>query len=321
MPKFSQLIVGGLIALTIFILFNCAGFILISFWGSNTPFEQLFANNTTVGANLSQPTSADIVAYSTQAASTPTAPVLTTPLPLLPTVTPGPTPRQTVAPPATDTPLPPASPTPAQLSPPERATAQAGASTQLEILSHQSYVDSLGWYHIVGEVQNNSNVPMEFVEVVAKLYDAADNVIGTKITFTAPDVIFPGGKAPFDLITLRRAQWDLIKEYRLQVKGNISESLLQENLVLLNQSSRIEADYLYVHGQVHNMGQNPTLVKLIITVYDANFKVVNTNWGYANAGIVAPNQTSAFEVKIKHQTDPNNFHYRIQVEENAVDTR
>jgi hypothetical protein len=200
------------------------------------------------------------------------------------------------------------------------ATTKVVDPSQLQILSHRSYVDSLGWYHIVGEVQNNSNMPMEYVEVVAKLYDEADTIIGTKLTFTAPDVIFPGGKAPFDVITLRQSQWQKINEYKLYTKGDVAETLLEQNLVLLNQNGRIQDGFLYVQGQVHNTGSNPALVKLIVTLYDTDYNVINTNWAYADSGIIASNDTSSFEVKIGHRTDPNNYHYRIQIEEETIDS-
>ena len=299
-------IIGGLLALTIFIICNCAGYLLFSVIGSG--------NNLVADSASIAPAQEEVVAYVTPTIATEStnsnAP-LPTPIALLPTITPGA--------PAT----------------PSTSNRQSGSETlpdlpsvapvneeiaPLQILSHKSYVDSLGWYHIVGEVQNNSNAPMEFVEVIAKLYDEANVVIGTKLTFTAPDVIFPGGRAPFDIIALRRSQWDKIKQYQLQVKGDVSEKLLRQNLVLLDQASRIENGVLFVSGQVQNTGAEPSLVKLIITLYDADHNVINTNWGYADAGLILPNQTSSFEVKIQHQTDPNNYHYSIQIEEERVDT-
>ena len=156
--------------------------------------------------------------------------------------------------------------------------------------------------------------------IIAKLYDEANDVIGTKLTFTAPDIIFPGGKAPFDIVTLRRAQWQKIKEYKLQVKGDAAEALLQQNLILLNQSSQLRDEFLYVTGEVQNNGPMPALVKLIITLYDTNLNVANTNWSYADAGVILPNDTSAFEVRINTPTDPNNYHYRIQIEEETINT-
>jgi hypothetical protein len=88
--------------------------------------------------------------------------------------------------------------------------------SQLEILSHQSYVD-VGWFHIVGEVQNNSDTPVEFVKVVATLYDDAGQVVGTDFTYTEIDVIPPGGKSPFETGT---DEWTGTTNYRLQVQGD-----------------------------------------------------------------------------------------------------
>jgi hypothetical protein len=331
--NFSRLLAGSLFAIAIFIIFNCAGYLLVTIAGSNAA---LFAPNTSV-SSTSVSTQAEVVAYMTPTATTDMIPALSTPptttqlttppspVPLLPTVTLAPptsTPPESdyTAEPPTATPIPrPDQPSPSTQSS-DRATAKTIDEAQLQVLSHRSYVDSLGWYHIVGEVQNNSTVPMEFVEVIARLYDESDKVIGTKLTFTAPDVIFPGGKAAFDVIALRRSQWDRITTYRLEVKGDVSKSLLQENLSLLNQSSYIKDGFLYVAGQVQNKGESPSLVKLIVTLYDAEYNVVNTNWGYADVGVVSPEEISSFEIKIKHQTDPNNYHYRIQVEEEAVET-
>jgi len=310
-------IAGGLLAIAIFIICNCAGYLIFTALGPSITAD----SSLTDLASSALPTQAVVVAFVTPLASSqegvPTPDLLSlTPLPLLPTVTPAPLSEPNNSNP---TPLPPPAPS-AQPQASELPIPQARISPALEILSHQSYVDSLGWYHIVGEVQNNSDVPMEFVEVIAKLYDATHEVIGTKLTFTAPDMIFPGGKAPFDIIALRRSQWANIKEYDLQVKGDVSQALLEQKLVLLNQNSHIQGDYLYVAGEVQNTGETPTLVKIIITLYDADYNVVNTNWSYADAGIIAADATSSFEVKIQYQADPNNFHYQIQIEEEAIDS-
>jgi hypothetical protein len=54
-------------------------------------------------------------------------------------------------------------------------------------------------YHIVGEVQNNGQETAKFVEVSATLYDSNNKVIGTESTFTKPNDIEPGQKAPFEI--------------------------------------------------------------------------------------------------------------------------
>lgn len=298
----SRYFLLGLIAAAIFIIFNCAGYLLI-----NLLLTQPAPPPAAAQPAPQLPTPGAVVSFST---ATPAPLVDAPPVPTAvvpPTETPAPL-----------TPMPPPSPT--NMPPPRQPVATA-APGQLEIVSHKSYIDSLGWYHIVGEVQNNASAPMKYVEVMAKLYDATATVIGTKLTFTAPDVIFPGGSAPFDIIALRQSQWENIETYTLHVKGDTATGPEQQTLILLNQSSQIDDGLMIVSGQVQNSGQTPVLAKLIVTLYDADHNVINTSWSYADAGIIAASETASFEVKVRHDTDPNNFQYRIQIEEEPVDSK
>jgi len=313
LQRLKSFFAGILLAVTVFIICNCAGYLAFTLFNTGLgPAMPPVAQTAAV-----PPTSVSVATFVTPNAEVDAAGPLPTPVPLLPTVT-ATAPGAAGVAPTTKPPVPSYTPSPPAVKATVATRSRTSSSEQLQVLSHKSYVDSLGWYHIVGEVQNNSDMPMEFVEVVAKLYDQSGEVIGTKLTFTAPDVIFPGGKAPFDIIALRRSQWEKIQNYSLYAKGDVSELLLEQNLVLLNQNSYIQNDYLYVAGQVQNTGQKPALVKLIITLYDANLNVVNTNWSYADAGVLAANETSAFEVRIAHPDDPNNYHFRIQIEEESI---
>lgn len=316
----SPIWVAILMIAALFIICNCAGYLVLTVTDSS-----LLAPEESTSLNLATPVI--VVAFVTPTPAPPgsTGPVVVvitpTPAPLLPTVTPGGQPTAIVAAPAVTAPPPPTAlpvnPPPVVKSSPTSATTirGVGLSSALEILSHQSYVDGLGWHHIVGEVQNSGSIPLEFVEVIARLYDEDEKLVSTKITFTAPDVIYPGGKAPFDIITLRQSQWSRMTHYELQVKGDTAEELMQQSLILLNQNSYIEDGYLYVAGEVQNTGATPALVKLIVTLYDADHNVVNTDWSYADLGIIRTDDISPFEVKIRHRADPDNYNYRIQIEE------
>jgi hypothetical protein len=41
----------------------------------------------------------------------------------------------------------------------------------LKILSHNSFIDSAGYFHVVGEVENVSPNPVELVKVIGTFYD------------------------------------------------------------------------------------------------------------------------------------------------------
>jgi hypothetical protein len=72
----------------------------------------------------------------------------------------------------------------------------------LVVVSDNGFNDNdpnLPQYHIVGEVQNNGSETAKFVEVSATSYDSNNKVIGTGSTFTKPENIDPGQKAPFEI--------------------------------------------------------------------------------------------------------------------------
>jgi len=73
------------------------------------------------------------------------------------------------------------------------------SSNGLEILSHNSFTDSIGTMHVVGEVQNNSPTTATFVKVIGTFYDTNDRVVATDFTYTNPSDIGAEDKAPFDL--------------------------------------------------------------------------------------------------------------------------
>ena len=70
----------------------------------------------------------------------------------------------------------------------------------LEILSHNSFTDSIGYLHVVGEVQNNGPTNLQFVKVTSTFYDSNNQVVATDFTYTNPTDIGPRQKAPFELI-------------------------------------------------------------------------------------------------------------------------
>jgi hypothetical protein len=179
---------------------------------------------------------------------------------------------------------------------------------QLEILSHQSYEDA-GWFHIVGEVRNNSDTPMEFVEIVATLYDDAGQVVGTDFTYTELDVIPPGAQSPFETGT---DEWAGATNYKLQAQGSPG-TMPRQDIVILSHSHYEDLGWLHVRGEVQNTGDTPAeFVKIVVTLYDAAGNVVGTDFTYTELDAIPPGGTSPFETGTDHW--PNFDHYEIQVQ-------
>jgi hypothetical protein len=70
----------------------------------------------------------------------------------------------------------------------------------LQILSYNSFTDSIGYLHVVGEIKNNYPSTATFVRIVGTFYDINNQVVGTQFTYANPSDIGSGEKVPFVLI-------------------------------------------------------------------------------------------------------------------------
>ena len=90
------------------------------------------------------------------------------------------------------------------------------ANANIKLSSTNSYVDTIGFYHIVGEVENNSPIAISSVKVIATLYDSSNAVVGTGNAYADPSDIGPRDKAPFEiLVTSASIPTQQIDHYRI----------------------------------------------------------------------------------------------------------
>lgn len=91
-------------------------------------------------------------------------------------------------------------------------------SRSVTILSHNSYTDSVGYFHVVGKVENNTPNPAQLVQVTGAFYDINNALVGTQFTHTNPSDISSGATAAFDLImNSASVPASLIDHYKLDV--------------------------------------------------------------------------------------------------------
>lgn len=70
----------------------------------------------------------------------------------------------------------------------------------LKVLSSNSFIYSLGYLRIVGEIQNGTPESVTYVKATATFYDKNNNVVATDYSFTSPSDLGPGDKALFKII-------------------------------------------------------------------------------------------------------------------------
>ena len=74
------------------------------------------------------------------------------------------------------------------------------ASTSAVIQNDSSYIDSIGYYHVVGEVLNTGDAWLQYARVTGVFKDAAGQVVDVDFTYTMLSYLEPKSKSPFDLI-------------------------------------------------------------------------------------------------------------------------
>lgn len=194
-------------------------------------------------------------------------------------------------------------------------TSKVEAVAQVHIGSNIGYIDSLGYYNVVGEVQNIGDQAVRYVKVSATFYDSVDTVVGTSFTFSRVDVLLVGRKSPFRIILLDTSQSLKIDHYSLNVDFVLTTSL-PIGLEILSHSSYIDSiGYMHIVGEVENIATGKaTYVKVIATCYDEADKVVDVSFTFSNPSDIEAGQKAPFEILIMSEKVETVASYELTAE-------
>ena len=141
------------------------------------------------------------------------------------------------------------------------------------IQNDQHYIGDDGSFHVVGEILNNLESPLNQVSVIVTLYDEEKNTVVTKETRTLVNTIMPEMKGPFDLFFLD-INSEKIKSYSLDLDYSISEPKGQVISITSSELSRDNHNNLIISGNVENNGEiTANTIAVIATLYDRDGKV------------------------------------------------
>jgi hypothetical protein len=106
----------------------------------------------------------------------------------------------------------------------DRQSQPSNGKQNFKLISTSAYKDSIGSLHVVGELQNTSPDPREYVQIVSTLHDASDNIVDTGFTYTKVEVLRPGEKSPFDVIFSNEQQVQKTQRYEISsITGDVSQ--------------------------------------------------------------------------------------------------
>ncbi|MBA4452242.1 MAG: DUF3426 domain-containing protein [Nitrosopumilaceae archaeon] len=139
---------------------------------------------------------------------------------------------------------------------------------EVSIQNDQQYIGDDGAFHVVGEIQNDLNLPLNQVSVFVTLYDENQKVIVTKETQSLVNTIMPEMKGPFDFI-FTNLNADEIKSYSLDFDYSISDPKGQVIGIISSELNRDNFNNIIISGTVENNGENTAnTVAVIATLYD-----------------------------------------------------
>ena len=176
------------------------------------------------------------------------------------------------------------------------------AAPQIEVVSHTSYIDPIGYYNIVGEVHNTGDQAANYVGITATLYDNGDAVLGTSFDYIALGVLLPDRKSPFRIMELNATQALLVDHYSLDVEFTPTDSIPKE-LQITSHSSTYSTSFnglLTINGEIENTGDSEAaLVTLIATGYDEAGNVVEVEAAYLRPShLLEAHQKATFEIDL-----------------------
>lgn len=142
------------------------------------------------------------------------------------------------------------------------------AFADVSIQNDQQYVGDDGAFHVVGEVQNNLDLPLNQVSVFVTLYDKNQNVIITKETQSLVNTIMPEMRGPFDFI-FTDLKPNEIESYSLDFDYSISDPKGQVIDITSSELTRDNLNNIIISGTVENNGENTAnTVAVVATLYD-----------------------------------------------------
>jgi len=147
------------------------------------------------------------------------------------------------------------------------------ASAEVTILNDKKYVGDDDSVHIVGEIQNNLDVPLRQIQVFVTLYDSSNNIISTKETSSLVNTIMPTMKSPFDLI-LTEKNLKQADSYELDFDYQVSAPKSQVIDITSSEISRDSHNNLMITGTVANNGETTAnTISVVATLYDKDGNV------------------------------------------------
>ena len=174
------------------------------------------------------------------------------------------------------------------------------AFADVYIDNERKYIGDDGTLHVVGEIINESDKPINQVEVTAIFYSDGVDTHQTS-TENLTNMIMPGMKGVFDLIVTE----DLghVDYYTLDVDFKVSQPKDQVIEITSSEFTYGPVNNIVIQGTVANNGEiTANMVKVIATLYDRDGNVVSVSQVNTKPDYLRASDESFFLIPILDKT-------------------
>ena len=174
------------------------------------------------------------------------------------------------------------------------------AFADVYIDNDHKYLGDDGTLHILGEIINESNKPINQVEVTAVFYFDDDAIYHTS-TENLTSIIMPEMKGVFDLIITEDI--GSVDYYTLDVDFKITQPKDQVIEITSSKFTQGPVDNIAIQGTVANNGEiTANMVKVVATLYDRDGNVVAVSQTNTKPDYLRASDESFFLIPILDKT-------------------
>lgn len=177
---------------------------------------------------------------------------------------------------------------------------------EISIQNDQQFFSEDGSLHIVGELKNNFDAPINQVKIDASLFSKGV-LVGTVKGTPMLNTIMPDMKNPFEFIINQKTARG-IDEYTLSVSYKITEPKSQVIDITSSDFSRDKYNNLVITGTVVNRGEiTANTVVVVATLYDKNGNVAAVSKTHVEPDYLRANDESFFFVPLPDKIESNSI--------------
>ena len=176
------------------------------------------------------------------------------------------------------------------------------AWAEISIQNDQKYIGDDGVLHIVGEIKNDFDMPLNQIKIHASLYSISDQLIDDVSSNALVNNIMPGMKAPFDIMIVGKNTHD-VEKYLLDFDYEVANPKSQVIDITSSEISRDNFDNLIITGTVQNNGEiTANTISVVATLYDREGNVAVVSKAQTESDYLRSSDETFFLVSVPDKT-------------------